>query len=118
MSQSFETTAPTTNHSHQQNNPGNSVLTPFERQELAKYQHRGLRPSNASPHPPKDDIERRTKHLFGGVSSGGGGGDDHQPQHNKGRRHTLANTNKSVLSMLRRVLLKKMAKGEEIKVNF
>lgn len=105
-------------HKHQHQQHGNSVLTPFERQELAKYQHRinmrqtTTNTSALSPAPlistvaGMDEMERRTRHHMGG------GVDEH---HHKGRRHTIAGTNKSMLSMLRHVLLKKLVKGENVK---
>ena len=96
------------------------MLTPFERQELAKYQHHRINmrqtttnTSALSPVPPlstvagMDEMERRTRHYMGGAV------DEH---HHRGRRHTIAGTNKSMLSMLRHVLLKKLAKGENVKV--
>jgi len=116
------------NTQQQQQQHGNSVLTPFERQELAKYQHRinmrqttTTNASAMSPAPPlssmgMDEMERRTRHHMGGGGGGSGIDEHHHPAgSNRGRRHTIAGTNKSMLSMLRHVLHKKLAKGESIK---
>jgi len=81
----------------QQGTGNNSVLTPFERQELAKYQHRSVRTVT-----PMEEADRRAQHLFENSSRGQ-------------RRCTLPVTNTSKLNMLRHVLLKKLVNGESIK---
>jgi len=79
-----------------------SVLTPLERQGLARHQHRNLRTMS----PMDDSMERHhqsnnNKNLF---------------EMKKGRRHTLAVTDNSKLNFLRHMLTKRLACGENIKV--